>query len=105
MPGAQGLDDMQHERDSGLHVKHPGPEHAAFGDPILHLRNRADWINRVCMPEQKHRFRGSIRACEVDLKMVAEFSLAMDLDLAPEFTEPRCQHRVEAVHRGFNIAG
>jgi len=57
------------------------------------------------VPEQKHWLRGSIRACEVDLKMVAEFFLAMDLDLAPEFTEPRCQDGIEAVYRGFNIAG
>ena len=71
VPGLQGFDGVEHQRDAGLHVEHAGAVQAAVGDVAGHGGERAQRIDGVEVAEQQDGL-GFFASGEIDLQVVAE---------------------------------
>jgi hypothetical protein len=104
VPCLQRLDGMEHERDSRFHVENAGAAQASVFDFAGHLRQRAEWIDRVVVPQDQNGLARGVGR-EVDLQTIAELAGAMELRLPTKRFKFRREKLPDAVDRRFIVAG
>ena len=83
LPGLQGVDGVEHQRDSGFHVEHARAVQAAVGDVAGHGGERAERIDGVEVAEEQNgifslpiRFGAGKSTCRLLPNSVAGWKLA-----------------------------
>src|SRR5581483_9116074 len=99
IPLQNRFEHVQGKRNTCFNVEHARPMKPALGHTARHLRNRANGVHRVQMPEQQYRLLlSSSSGLEIDLQMVAELLCVMQVYAPAKFRKPGTDDRAQPVN-------